>query len=529
METFFSNSLFAYSTSFSTAIIATILIFFLIYRNDLKSIPVRTASIVFFSMLGTVCISVLIQRFIDNYVDNNSTLYFSWALLEEMVKLIPVYIIIAKGNFLKWSEIITYSVIAALGFATFENTLYIVGPLINTGNVLESAMSAGTRSVGATLVHIISSSILASLIALSLNKSKKYLWIAIGLISAISFHELWNLSTLNNPDTYFNIILLLWLIFVIYLFIIEKIVGILDKRKYSWKSVFKKSGGLIVMIILSASFMYAVQQTVSKYTETDIDFWKKELNAIESAQMSWKSVDNPKYKDEIDKINAMYNETIENTRSTLDIMLANGNLPQDKSKLYEQHILKSNEIRDLSNKISAGIDKDYWVNELSSIKADQASWKKTVSTKYKKELDQIDILYNGAIDIIESALSTTSLDYLSQRQSDLYKQHTERADEIKLFAIKLNSNFNKDYWIHELNGIESVQSSWKPSNSPSYIKNKEDVDRINVLIKLITANIKSNIYLISNNENTDQVKMVAKHKQLFDEFNSLTNKVNSNQ
>lgn len=123
METFFSNSLFAYSTSFSTAIITTILIFFLIYRNDLKLIPVRTASIVFFSMLGTVCISVLIQRFIDNYVDNNSILYFSWALLEEMVKLIPVYIIIAKGNFLKWSEIITYSVIAALGFATFENTL----------------------------------------------------------------------------------------------------------------------------------------------------------------------------------------------------------------------------------------------------------------------------------------------------------------------------------------------------------------------------------------------------------------------
>jgi hypothetical protein len=210
-------------------------------------------------------------------------------------------------------------------------------------------------------------------------------------------------------------------------------------------------------------------------------------------------------------------------------MLANGNLPQDKSKLYEQHILKSNKIRDLSNKISAGIDKDYWVNELSSIKADQASWKKTVSTKYKKELAQIDALYNSAIDIVESALSTTSLNYISHEQSDLYKQHTERADEIKLFASKLNSNINKDYWTHELNAIESVKSSWKPTNSPFYIKNKENIDRINVLIDLIISNIKSNIYLISNNKDVDWVKMDTKYKQLSDEFNSLTKKVNSNQ
>ena len=152
--------------------------------------------------------------------------FLFWAFLEEVFKYFAAYFTALRSKVIDEPiDIIIYMITAALGFAALENTLFLVQPLID-GNIPGSIITGNLRFIGATLLHIISSSVVGFFIAFSLHKRKltKRLSLFVGLIFAIVLHTVFNLFIMNasGSDT-FIIFSVLWFIIAILLLFFEKI------------------------------------------------------------------------------------------------------------------------------------------------------------------------------------------------------------------------------------------------------------------------------------------------------------------
>jgi len=113
-----------------------------------------------------------------------------------------------------------YMITAALGFVALENTLFILGPMID-GNVLESLVTGHMRFIGASLLHIVSSGFVGMALAFSFYKSlpRKFITTILGLMVAIAFHTFFNIviltfkgsgATLSAIAVWTGVIFLLW-------------------------------------------------------------------------------------------------------------------------------------------------------------------------------------------------------------------------------------------------------------------------------------------------------------------------------
>lgn len=121
---------------FCTLIPSAFFIYYLYHRKSVKKMPAYFLAVSFFS--GIVCVIPIIltenlfHKFLDSLLFPHSFLYLFLynfiviALTEEFWKVLAVYIIIQKQPFFQchFNGVIC-GVFAALGFASFENLLYI--------------------------------------------------------------------------------------------------------------------------------------------------------------------------------------------------------------------------------------------------------------------------------------------------------------------------------------------------------------------------------------------------------------------
>lgn len=151
-------------------------------------------------------------------------------VIEEVLKLTFTYMccLLSKENDEPIDASI-YLLTSALGFAAVETALFLVSPLTNN-NIIDSMIAINFRSIGPMLIHIVSSATLGLIIGLAFYKSrfKKMLYLAIGLITAIIIHILFNLfiimNSLTNNIYYFWIACLgTWIFVIILLIFFEKI------------------------------------------------------------------------------------------------------------------------------------------------------------------------------------------------------------------------------------------------------------------------------------------------------------------
>ena len=187
--------------------------------------PRKLIALAFLAGSITVGIVIPIEQFAAAYVSANPGLaaalgigaetltFLLWSGIEEIMKFA------AAAATVLWRheddepiDPVIYMVVVALGFAAAENALFLLSPL--SGITLSQTIITGDyRFVGATLLHVLASSVIGGAMALSFYKSWriKWLYILVGVILSIFLHGLFNVLIMNAaPESMVQTFSLVW-------------------------------------------------------------------------------------------------------------------------------------------------------------------------------------------------------------------------------------------------------------------------------------------------------------------------------
>ena len=117
-----------------------------------------------------------------------------------------------------------YFIAVALGFAAFENVLYLIRPLDTDGTVV-GFLTGNLRFLGSTLLHAISSSMIGSALGLSFYiKGSKGIYLICGLFLATLLHSIFNFFIMKGSgENFLSVFGFLWVVAIINILIFEKL------------------------------------------------------------------------------------------------------------------------------------------------------------------------------------------------------------------------------------------------------------------------------------------------------------------
>jgi len=166
-------------------------------------------------------------------------LIFTWAAIEEVMKLgVAALLVLGNRAVNEPIDLPVYLITVALGFAALENTLFLLTSLGN-GTLFSSFITGNLRFLGATLIHVLSSSIIAGALAFAFYDGilKKIRYGLMGVILAIALHTLFNFSIINTrADNLLTIFAGVWVGVVFLLLALERVK--LVKRPAWWEKMF---------------------------------------------------------------------------------------------------------------------------------------------------------------------------------------------------------------------------------------------------------------------------------------------------
>lgn len=170
---------------------------------------------------------VEIQDFITIAPFAGTIIIIAWAFIEEFVKWIAAYF---GGLHMRANDepvdVLIYMITAALGFAALENALFIFAPILD-GDTVTPLITTNMRFIGATLVHVASSSLLGVFMAFSyfFKPELKQRYFIVGLIISVALHALFNLSIINGNGVFVTFAAV-WLVVLVIIILFEKIKNI---------------------------------------------------------------------------------------------------------------------------------------------------------------------------------------------------------------------------------------------------------------------------------------------------------------
>ncbi len=197
-------------------------------RNEEKENrePLWAIVLVFIIGMLSVFVAIPLEKLVEPYINNPTTLTLVWAGIEEFVKYLAIILIVHSGNLAKdpidWA---IYFIIGALGFAGLENILFLMNPEIVNESTLK-LITGNLRYLGSTLLHAVSTGIVGIGLGLSYYQNWKnknsYLWG--GLIAATLLHGMFNLFIINSSDReFFRVFGFLWVVSIISILLLEKL------------------------------------------------------------------------------------------------------------------------------------------------------------------------------------------------------------------------------------------------------------------------------------------------------------------
>jgi protease PrsW len=162
-----------------------------------------------FSALPAAILELAFQRVVPGgipFIHNFSspiitflTIVISVAFVEEFIKYLVVH-----GQVLRSSELdepmdlVLYMIIAGLGFATLENIFIFLSPDVFSYTIEETLSLSVFRFISATFLHALCSGTIGFFLALSYCEIKRrWLFLPLGFIIAISLHGLYNFSIME--------------------------------------------------------------------------------------------------------------------------------------------------------------------------------------------------------------------------------------------------------------------------------------------------------------------------------------------
>lgn len=153
-------------------------------------------------IFGMVAVILVLpfQKLVDTLLPNMTFIaIFLWVIMEELFKFGAAYfggLKSVEDN--EPIDPIIYMITAALGFVALENALFLFGTLVGK-DIIGSVITGNLRFIGASLLHVVSSSIVGVSLAFSFYKSmwKHVVLTVFALTVAIAFHTGFNLSIVH--------------------------------------------------------------------------------------------------------------------------------------------------------------------------------------------------------------------------------------------------------------------------------------------------------------------------------------------
>lgn len=229
----FALEVFIYA-SIGGVLPALLWLWFWMHENHEHDEPKSALWLTFVVGMATVFIVYPLQKlasvFIGDPTHGWSTL-FVWALLEEIVKYLAAYLIALRLRHTIFDEPIdafVYLMTAALGFSAMENTLFLMGPLLQ-GETIETILTGNLRFMGANLLHVASSGVLSLCIAYTYFKPvwMQRVSVLLGIGAATFVHAIFNLSIViiseYNKEMIFLAFSYVWITLIILILALEKV------------------------------------------------------------------------------------------------------------------------------------------------------------------------------------------------------------------------------------------------------------------------------------------------------------------
>lgn len=205
-------------------------VWFWMHENYQHNEPKGIISLTFIVGMCMVFLVFPFQKMLPQYlgleVGTFGTLAL-WAFLEELFKFLAAWFcaLRIKEVFNEPIDAFIYMMTAALGFVAMENTFYLLAPLLQ-GDTVGSIMTGNLRFMGASLLHVVASGIMAVFIGYAFYKNvkiKESFWF-LGLLVATIIHTAFNyfITRLANEHT-FIIFSFVWMTTIILILALEKV------------------------------------------------------------------------------------------------------------------------------------------------------------------------------------------------------------------------------------------------------------------------------------------------------------------
>jgi protease PrsW len=221
-----------YIIAFLAGFIPVMLWLWFLEHEDKNPEPKKVTLLAFIAGILTVFAIIPVQYLITVLFgtslsgDQPSIIIILWAASEEIGKfLVAYFLVLRRIENDEPIDSLMYLITTALGFAALENALYLLSPLRN-GDVVQAVVTGNFRFIGATLLHVVSSSIIGVALAFSYYKSAtiRRMHLIIGLIGATLLHTFFNFSIIIDEGSkaiisFFTV----WIALIILLLVFEKI------------------------------------------------------------------------------------------------------------------------------------------------------------------------------------------------------------------------------------------------------------------------------------------------------------------
>ncbi|MCK9351599.1 MAG: PrsW family glutamic-type intramembrane protease [Candidatus Paceibacterota bacterium] len=149
-------------------------------------------------------------------------LFAMWAVIEETLKYGAAFIAgIRTKYFDEPIDVVMYMISSALGFAAFENILFIYN-----SSVIASSSMIPLRFIGASLLHVACSALIGFGIGFGVNRSTPVCiaWLVAGFASSFALHTAFNYFIMITEGKYLlNIFMILWVVMALIILLFEKI------------------------------------------------------------------------------------------------------------------------------------------------------------------------------------------------------------------------------------------------------------------------------------------------------------------
>jgi RsiW-degrading membrane proteinase PrsW (M82 family) len=197
------NALFPVGAALAGGILPALAWLWFWLREDSKHPePRMLITLAFFAGMLAVAVVIPIEKAVQPYIASTTLLFSAWSAIEEIVKYLAArFTVLRRREDDEPIDPVIYMVTVALGFAAAENSLFLLSPL--AGNtILQTIQTGDLRFVGATLLHVLSSSVIGAALGLSFYKPKriKRKYVFFGVILAILLHSVFNFLILNTPE-----------------------------------------------------------------------------------------------------------------------------------------------------------------------------------------------------------------------------------------------------------------------------------------------------------------------------------------